>query len=316
MGYFRKNWKQILRRIRFNIIALLIFFVIAVLGLHLLQNRLLQNAQALGVTLARSCSIEEGNNVTVYETLMRIGTQYIDKQLESDPDTEDIQRFLQTFYNNLSETVGSNVIDPYAVVDGKIIAANPWEGDETFDVSQAGWYQQAMEADGEIIFTDAYMDSIYNKPVITIAQKFANFEGVLAFDIFPENFRLTSHAVGMPENSSYYLCDQKGTLLYYQTDLDKGYDEIQEYIETILPGIRTGELYAYDSYVQDFEGNRRGVYYWQMENGWVSIITVAMELELLKMPIYLPYSAFLHRSKSAADTPSALRRSNSRQMVS
>ena len=274
MGYFRKNWKQILRRIRFNIIALLIFFVIAVLGLHLLQNRLLQNAQALGVTLARSCSIEEGNNVTVYETLMRIGTQYIDKQLESDPDTEDIQRFLQTFYNNLSETVGSNVIDPYAVVDGKIIAANPWEGDETFDVSQAGWYQQAMEADGEIIFTDAYMDSIYNKPVITIAQKFANFEGVLAFDIFPENFRLTSHAVGMPENSSYYLCDQKGTLLYYQTDLDKGYDEIQEYIETILPGIRTGELYAYDSYVQDFEGNRRGVYYWQMENGWVSIITV------------------------------------------
>lgn len=274
MGYFRKNWKQILRRIRFNIIALLIFFVIAVLGLHLLQNRLLQNAQALGVTLARSCSIEEGNNVTVYETLMRIGTQYIDKQLESDPDTEDIQRFLQTFYNNLSETVGSNVIDPYAVVDGKIIAANPWEGDETFDVSQAGWYQQAMEADGEIIFTDAYMDSIYNKPVITIAQKFANFEGILAFDIFPENFRLTSHAVGMPENSSYYLCDQKGTLLYYQTDLDKGYDEIQEYIETILPGIRTGELYAYDSYVQDFEGNRRGVYYWQMENGWVSIITV------------------------------------------
>ena len=274
MGYFRKNWKQILRRIRFNIIALLIFFVIAVLGLHLLQNRLLQNAQALGVTLARSCSIEEGNNVTVYETLMRIGTQYIDKQLESNPDTEDIQRFLQTFYNNLSETVGSNVIDPYAVVDGKIIAANPWEGDETFDVSQAGWYQQAMEADGEIIFTDAYMDSIYNKPVITIAQKFANFEGVLAFDIFPENFRLTSHAVGMPENSSYYLCDQKGTLLYYQTDLDKGYDEIQEYIETILPGIRTGELYAYDSYVQDFEGNRRGVYYWQMENGWVSIITV------------------------------------------
>ncbi|HIV18618.1 MAG TPA: response regulator [Candidatus Merdivicinus intestinigallinarum] len=274
MGYFRKNWKQILRRIRFNIIALLIFFVIAVLGLHLLQNRLLQNAQALGVTLARSCSIEEGNNVTVYETLMRIGTQYIDKQLESNPDTEDIQRFLQTFYNNLSETVGSNVIDPYAVVDGKIIAANPWEGDETFDVSQAGWYQQAMEADGEIIFTDAYMDSIYNKPVITIAQKFANFEGVLAFDIFPENFRLTSHSVGMPENSSYYLCDQKGTLLYYQTDLDKGYDEIQEYIETILPGIRTGELYAYDSYVQDFEGNRRGVYYWQMENGWVSIITV------------------------------------------
>ena len=44
MGYFRKNWKQILRRMRFNIIALLVFLTIAVLGLHLLQARLLQNA--------------------------------------------------------------------------------------------------------------------------------------------------------------------------------------------------------------------------------------------------------------------------------
>ena len=274
MGYFRKNWKQILRRMRFNIIALLVFLTIAVLGLHLLQARLLQNAQALGVTLARSCSIEEENNVTVYETLMRLGTQYIDRLLERDPEFQDIQEALERFYDNISETVGDSVIDPYAVVDGIIIAANPWEGDETFDVSQAEWYRKAIEADGEIIFTDAYTDTIYGKPVITIAQKFTNFNGVLAFDIFPENFRLTTHSMGMPEDSSYYLCDQKGALLYYQTSLGKGYDEIQKYIETILPGIRSGELNDYDTYIRDFEGNRRGVYYWQMENGWVSIITI------------------------------------------
>ena len=101
MGYFRKNWKQILRRMRFNIIALLVFLTIAVLGLHLLQARLLQNAQALGVTLARSCSIEEENNVTVYETLMRLGTQYIDRLLERDPDFQDIQEALERFYDNI-----------------------------------------------------------------------------------------------------------------------------------------------------------------------------------------------------------------------
>ena len=72
--------------------------------------------------------------------------------------------------------------------DKNIIALNPWDGDDTYDFSNAIWYRQASENPGKVIFTDTYMDAIYKKPVITIAKKCAS-GAVLAFDIFPEKQR-------------------------------------------------------------------------------------------------------------------------------
>ena len=107
-------------------------------------------------------------NLTAYETLMQVTTEYIDNQLESSGDPEGrIQMYLQM----VSHTLGDNVIDPYVMIDGKIIAANPWEGDEEYDIYQTEWYQKAMEADGEIIYTDGYKDAITGKTIVTIAKK-------------------------------------------------------------------------------------------------------------------------------------------------
>lgn len=274
MGYFRKNWKQILRNLRFYIIATIVFVVMAILGLNLLQTKLLQNAQNTGMTLARSCSIEEQNNVTVYETMMHLGTQYIGRQLEQGADDEALQEWIQNFFTNITGVMGKGSIDPYAVVNGKIYAANPWEGDESYDSTSTEWYQRAIEADGGIIFTNAYTDAISQKPVITIAQKIGSFDAVLAFDIFPENFRLHDEPLDMPENSAYYLCDHQGSLLYAQGVSGQSQEDLEPYLKDLLAGIATGELYSYDAYIHDFQGNKRGVYYWELENGWISIITI------------------------------------------
>ncbi len=274
MSYFRKNWKQILRNMRFYLIATVVFVVMAILGLNLLQTKLLQNAQDTGMTLARSCSVEEQNNVTVYETMMHLGTQYIGRQLEHDAQEEALQDWIQNFFTNITAVMGTESIDPYAVVDGKIYAANPWEGDDSYDTSSTEWYQKAMEANGDIVFTDAYIDVITEKPVITIAQKIGTFDAVLAFDIFPENFRLHNDPLDMPENSIYYLCDHQGTLLYAQGLSDQIHEDLQPYLDHLLAGIASGELYSYDSYIYDDQGYKRGVYYWELENGWISIITI------------------------------------------
>lgn len=298
MSYFRKNWKQILRNMRFYLIATVVFVVMAILGLNLLQTKLLQNAQNTGMTLARSCSIEEQNNVTVYETMMHLGTQYIGRQLEQDAQEEALQDWIQNFFTNITAVMGTESIDPYAVVDGKIYAANPWEGDDSYDTSATEWYQKAMDANGGIIFTDAYIDAVYQKPVITIAQKIGTFNAVLAFDIFPENFRLHNDPLDMPEDSVYYLCDHQGTLLYAQGLSDNFHEDLQPYLNDLLAGIASGELYSYDSYIYDYRGNKRGVYYWELENGWISIITIPYSTifsSLLQTTIIfsIGFSAFL-----------------------
>ena len=81
------------------------------------------------------------------------------------------------------------MVDPYAVFGGRIIAANPWDGDVSYDYASAPWYSQALESGGEVIFTHVYTDAVYGRPVITAAQSCAQGSAVMAFE----------HPAGEPE---------------------------------------------------------------------------------------------------------------------
>ena len=147
---------------------------------------------------------------------------------------------------------------------------------ETYDVSEAEWYQKALAADGDIVFTDAYMDAITGRPVVTIAKTCGHSErvNIMAFDIFPENFQIAVNPQNLPVGGSYYLCDTKGTLLYAHTETEGSSREIQEYVKQLFGQIEAGEVDAPGEFVYDLEGAKRGVYYTAAPNGWMSIITV------------------------------------------
>ena len=179
-----KKWIQLFKSLRLYITVIAVIAVLGVAYHAILQDALLRNFQELGTALAKSYVSEETNNLTVYETLINFGTQSINAQKEMGNTEEEIESWIGTFYKQMQSVLGSSTVDPYAILDGKLIAANPWEGDDTFDYESAEWYQMAMEADGDVIFTNVYTDSIYNKPVITIAQKCADSDTVLAFGIF------------------------------------------------------------------------------------------------------------------------------------
>lgn len=270
----RRVWKKVVGGLRFYLLMLLVFLTLSILSLHILQEELLENAQQTGSALARSYTLEKERSATTYESLIKVAAQYLDRQFRQGATDEELHEWMQVFFETIQNVTGSDSVDPYAVIDGEIVAANDWEGDETYNFSETGWYQQALEADGEVIYTDAYTDVITGRNIITIAVKSGTGENVIAFDIFPERFRISSNTIELPEGSSYFLCDRSGTLLYAQTEMQSDPDEMQNYVSGIVEQMRRGELARADSYVLDLEGRQRGVYYSVAENGWISIITI------------------------------------------
>ena len=73
------------------------------------------------------------------------------------------------------------------------------------------------------------------------------------------------------------MCDGAGTLLYAQSELSHAREELQAYMDTILPDVKSGVLDNYDAYVEDLTGQRRTVYYYNMSNGWIGVITVPFD---------------------------------------
>lgn len=252
-----------------------------IFGVILVRAKLLQNTQDLGMSLAESYAAEEELQVTTFRNFLELGSQYVEELNSSGADTEEIQTWLHSYFAKITAIVGENVMDPYAVIDGAIVAANPWEGDDGYDYQGTDWYRQALEADGEVIFTDAYIDAITGSPVIAAARKFEGSDDVLAMDIFPRNFHERAESKSLPEDGSLYLCDSKGTLLYSSTKWDASDEELQYFTDELFKGIQDGSLLAYDASFRDPDGVQRGAYYYEMSNGWTVILTIPFQTVLM-----------------------------------
>lgn len=252
-----------------------------IFGVILVRSKLLQNTQDLGMSLAESYAAEEELQVATFRNFLELGSQYVEELSSSGADTEEIQTWLHSYFAKITAIVGENVMDPYAVIDGAIVAANPWEGNDGYDYQGTDWYRQALEADGEVIFTDAYIDVITGSPVITAARKFEGSDDVLAMDIFPRNFHERAESKSLPEDGSLYLCDSKGTLLYSSTKWDASDEELQYFTDELFKGIQDGSLLAYDASFRDPDGVQRGAYYYEMSNGWTVILTIPFQTVLM-----------------------------------
>lgn len=274
MKRFFGEVKQAADKIKPYGLLLLILLVLSAGSILILRHEMLSNARTTGNTLAKSYAVEEERSGTAYESLLYFGAARLERYVEDGIGKEALEQWFAGFCTDIESIAGKGTVDPYAVVNGRIVAANPWEGDDTYDYSSTDWYQKAIEADGQVIYTNAYMDVIYSENIITLAVSSGDNGNVVAFDIFPENFRIQSQDIDLPEGASYYLCDGNGTLLYAQTEMDADQDEMQAYMDDIIEKMENGELNALSSYIIDTDGEKRAVYFNRGDNGWLSIVTV------------------------------------------
>ncbi len=265
------SWHLLLRYMRFPLCAFVVLAGLAMVGILLLRATLLQNAYETGTALSRSYAAEERGNLNVYETLLTFGTTALNGRMEDGETKEEISDFLETYFYRVNTVLGNGVVDPYVVLDGEILAANPWEGDVNYDFAGTTWYQQAIAAEGAVIFTPVYIDVIYGRPVVTAAQSCRDGKSVMAFDILPEHLRFET--VDLSKGDSFFLCDGAGTIIYQETDLELSRNELQDYLTNLVEQIQSGALES-QPVIRDLEGQRRGVYYTRMDNGWYSIVTV------------------------------------------
>ena len=267
----RRGWRFVFHNMKLPLCAFAALGVLALAGSWIVRNTMLRNAYEAATALSRSCAAEERGSLNVYATLLSFGTAALESRLEDGEGQESITVFLDTYFERVDSVLGTGVVDPYVVLDGKILAANPWEGDAGYDYATAPWYQQAVDAKGAVVFTSVYTDAIYDRPVITAAQSCRDGETVMAFDILPEHLRFDT--ADLAEDDSFFLCDSAGTIIYQKTGLDLDQEEMQSYLTGLVEKIEAGDLER-DSIIRDLGGQRRGVYYTRMDNGWYSIITV------------------------------------------
>ena len=240
----------------------------------MMRSSLLDNAQIMGSDIASGYATHEEVYITEYASILKNAAKAVEIRLEQEEDISVIRQWMRDYQDYIDDTLDIQGIEIYATVYGKIAGATYWEGDDQIDATQTNWYQLAMEAGGEIVFTPTYIDQRLNTPTLTMAMQVGQTDSVVAVDIYPAQFTGWSNMESLPENSFYFLFDSQGYLLHYNGVDDAEIPDVQAYSNELYQEIKKGIHDTSSSYITDPNGDKRGVYYSMTPNGWMSVVTI------------------------------------------
>ena len=254
--------------------VIILMVIVAGVGMVNSQQLLLNNARTLGSNLVASFSNDEDSQLSEYDRILAMAMYYMEDLGQDGADIQAFQAWLADFFEKSTSLLHAESLDLHAVLNGQFISAG---GDEhlDYDYQSESWYQQAMAAEGKVIYTDAYPSSRHNgRLVVTAAISAAGSDNAIAFDVPVEYFRADHTVQDLPAGGAYYVLDTQGSLLYYNIPFQATEEELQVYTKELFDRVNRGELDGKDNEIIGMQKLTRGLYYQHAANGWLCILTV------------------------------------------
>ena len=252
------------------ILYIAVFLVVEIIfGYFILESRKLfiENSIKDGCYLAQAQTEKIETRMEEYAFSVELAGKYLDEMVAMHMSDVQIQQWMKSYCEKITERFGNNVLDLYAVLDGGIVAANLWEGDESYDFASKSWYSDAMAADpGTIVFSNLYKDAVTGQDVFTMSLALSDSGNVVAMDVYLTN----ENWMGFPELTDGYgllVYDPQQTLAY-----SIGYTDLSTLQEDILAHTSDEVSHYMGSIKED-----HNLYVCKMSSGWSVVISIPSE---------------------------------------
>ena len=267
-----------------------LFVAIAAAGMLISRELLLENARTMGKNLVTSYANDENSQLNEYDRTLTMAMYYQEDMYEQGASAEEFGSWLADFFEKSTALLNTSHTDIYAVWDGQVISAGGIRARD-YDYKSQTWYQQAMAAGGEVIFTDAHVcDVCGSEQVITVAASAAGSDNAVAFDVPVEQFVRNHTVQDLLAGGAYYVLDSQGSLLYSNTPyFEATGEELQAYTKNLFDRVNRGELDGRNNEMVGMHGLTRSLYYQHTQNGWLCILTVPYDTLLQGVQSILIY---------------------------
>ena len=267
---FNKTFKISL----FSIAIFVFFLFVSLISLHVVRNKILENSHIMGQEIAARFATKETMKIKTQEMLLRSAAQSIEQILLvrpnwSEKEIAEEQRYFVEYIEANSEV---SRFEMSAVINGKFIGTPTWEQES--DPTKLEWYQSALNNKGRVVYSNLYKIGQSEGRVLTMSMQLGDRNDVLAMHIYPEKLNALLADNKLPNHSYYYLCDPNGNIMFTINERSLSLEEQQPYVDHIFSEVRKSLQSGERSYITDYEGNKRGVYYTVSDKGWISIVTI------------------------------------------
>ena len=114
------------KKYRHLFVALLVMIVLFFFGIKKINEAVLQDAQETGRETANLFAVKGEAYLKQYETIL----DTVEYQLRPENRTGDLAKILKQYMEFVYDTMEVDEVEVYASIDGKVVGATFWSGDE------------------------------------------------------------------------------------------------------------------------------------------------------------------------------------------
>lgn len=268
---------SLLRKMRNNILVLGAFILVVVFCTIILRETLWSNTNQMGLALVENYTSSEESGIRTCEAILEISVNYIEQREKEGISITELREGLYPFMDGLTEVYGEENIQIYGKAFGasEIVSNDPeLEELSKYNFLEAGYYQEAIDAGGEVYISPVYIDYVTELPVITMCKVIPATGSYLAIDLKPSFFDLANENLVLPDDSSYYLVDENKNLLYYKSCWDYERDEFHELVNSYIDSANCNNSRHVLENLTPMDGIVRNVYFHHLDNGWTGLLTI------------------------------------------
>lgn len=137
-----------------KIFAIILIIVIIFLTIFFIAYKLISNAESIGVDYVHSFIDSAEKVINKHATILESGASNLSYFMKKNYSDKDIQEWMNNYIDYIENTIGTNGIDVFGVVNGKLISGQGRLDNVTKPINEMKFYVEAVKNKGKVFHSE------------------------------------------------------------------------------------------------------------------------------------------------------------------
>ena len=253
--------------------------VMVVYSSKLMYNVAVSNSNAVMEDRILTVSAMVNNHLNTAENVLHVAGDSVHHMLISGTTSARIHEFLVNETSNVAEQFDENYTGLYGYIMSKYIDGLNWEPPEGYDPKSRDWFIEAVNADGDVVFTEPYIDAQTGNMIISVCRMLEDRQSVIALDVQLKGIQSMMHELSINGKGYGFIVDENGVIIAHSNEEMKGSSILDtEGGKDFFSVIRSAES---GSFSYNLNGTKNTVYVNSIANNW-NVVMLVSDIELYK----------------------------------
>ena len=258
--------------------VILVFTFMTVMVMYsskLMYNVAVSNSYAVIEDRILTVSAMINNHLSTAENVLQVAGDSVHHMLVSGTTSARIHEFLVNETVNVSEQFDENYTGLYGIIMSKYVDGLNWEPPEDYDPKSRDWYTYAVAADGDVVFTEPYVDAQTGNLIVSACRRLEDRQSVIALDVQLKGIQSMMNELSLNGKGYGFVIDNEGLFIAHSDENKRGTDikDIEGGTELLTEIKKTG----LGNFSYNLAGTENKVYVNSLQNNWHIVMVVSEE---------------------------------------